>query len=297
MQGIIVTPGGDVWAADIEKSQMVYMPKGDPAKGKLLFQNKTGDPKDNPGKLASPFHLAIDQKDHIWVSNVLADWVTRFRASDPSKVETFKVGFSPSGMAIDSQGNVWVTNRLPNSKRGEKVLGEMLAAAKAGKGPDVPLTRAMQMQKAGPEGGSVTILRPDGSQAPGSPVSGNGLAGPWAAAVDGNDHVWISNFANPTVGIVELAGSRPEANPPGLKMGDPISPPGGYVGGGLQAQIDIGIGPAGDVWVGNNWNNFDAVYGRVPEPLQMQGGGQGVVVFYGMAKPVRTPLIGPAQRP
>jgi hypothetical protein len=43
---------------------------------------------------------------------------------------------------------------------------------------------------------------PDGSQAPGSPVFSNGLVGPGR---DGNDHVWISNFANPTAGIVELA--------------------------------------------------------------------------------------------
>src|SRR5262245_42188466 len=78
MQGIIVTPGGDVWALDVEKSQVVYLPRGDPSRGKLLFQNKTGDPRDNPGKLVAPFHLAIDQKDHIWVSNAAADWVTRF---------------------------------------------------------------------------------------------------------------------------------------------------------------------------------------------------------------------------
>jgi hypothetical protein len=94
---------------------------------------------------------------------------------------------------------------------------------------------------------------------------------------------------------VELAGCRPEANPPGLKMGDPISPPGGYVGGGLQMQVDIGIGPAGDVWVGNNWNYFDALVDRVPEALSTLGGGQGMVVFFGMAKPVKTPLIGPAE--
>jgi hypothetical protein len=32
-----------------------------------------------------------------------------------------------------------------------------------------------------------TILRPDGSEAPGSPIIGSGLVGPWAAVVDGND--------------------------------------------------------------------------------------------------------------
>ena len=82
-----------------------------------------------------------------------------------------------------------------------------------------------------------------------------------------------------------------------MKMGDAISPPGGYVGGGLQAQIDLAIDPAGNVWVGNNWDNFDAVLSRVPEPLSTRGAGQGLVVFYGMAKPVRTPLIGPVQQP
>ncbi len=70
----------------------------------------------------APFHLAIDQQDRIWVSNAAGDWVTRFAASDPTKVETFKVGFSPSGLAIDSKGNVWVSNRLGSSERGRLKL-------------------------------------------------------------------------------------------------------------------------------------------------------------------------------
>ncbi len=58
--------------------------------------------------------------------------------------------------------------------------------------------------KGGPEGGSVTLLRPDGSQYPGSPFTGGGLPGPRAAAVDGNDNVWVSNFAMPDGRIVQL---------------------------------------------------------------------------------------------
>jgi hypothetical protein len=45
MQGIIATPSGDIWALDLEHSQIVYMPKGDPAKGQLLFVNKTAIPR------------------------------------------------------------------------------------------------------------------------------------------------------------------------------------------------------------------------------------------------------------
>jgi hypothetical protein len=46
---------------------------------------------------------------------------------------------------------------------------------------------------------------------------------------------------------VELCGFRTEICPPGMKTRDAISPPGGYVGGGLGLQVEATIGPAGDV--------------------------------------------------
>ncbi len=218
MQGIIATPNGDIWALDVEKSQLVHLPNGDAARGRILCQNRSGNPEDNPCRLAAPFHLAIDPQDRIWVTNAAGDWVTRFPASDPTRVETFPTGYSGSGLAIDSQGNVWVTNRF-------------------------------------------------------------------------------GNFASSTTGIVELCGVRTETCPPGMQPGDAISPAGGYVGGGMQLLIDIGIDPAGNVWVDNNWQNLDSCFGTPPEPLSTLCGGQGLVVFYGLAKPVRTPLIGPARAP
>ena len=49
------------------------------------------------------------------MTNALRQARPRFPASDPSKVETFKAGWSGSGLGIDSQGNVWVTNRFGSS--------------------------------------------------------------------------------------------------------------------------------------------------------------------------------------
>jgi hypothetical protein len=83
---------------------------------------------DNPCKLMVPFHLAIDQKGDLWISNHLADHVTRISAADPSKVDTFKAGYSGSGLAVDSLGNIWITNKLGSSPRGLAKLTEMLAA-------------------------------------------------------------------------------------------------------------------------------------------------------------------------
>ena len=91
MQGIIVTPNGDVWALDFGDDKVVYMPKGDPTKVKFYCQSTDGKPnKDSPCKLNGPFGLAIDQQDRIWITNAIGDTVTRFPASDPSKVEVFR---------------------------------------------------------------------------------------------------------------------------------------------------------------------------------------------------------------
>src|SRR5271157_2780187 len=121
--------------------------------------------------------------------------------------------------------------------------------------------------------------------------TGGGLPGPWAVAVDGNDNIWISNFAMPNSPIVQLCGVKTENCAPGMKTGDQISPPGGYVGGGLQMQTDIAVDPAGNVWAMNNWQDIDSCFGYKNEAYSTRCGGQGVVIFYGMAKPVRAPQI------
>jgi hypothetical protein len=56
--------------------------------------------------------------------------------------------------------------------------------------------------------------------------------------------------------------------------------------GGLQMQTDLAIDPAGNVWVMNNWQDLESCFGFPSETLSTRCGGQGVVIFYGMAKPV-----------
>ena len=297
MQGIIVTPNGDVWALDFGDDKVVYMPKGDPTKAKFYCQSTDGKPnKDSPCKLNGPFHLAIDQQDRIWITNAIGDTVTRFPASDPSKVEVFPTGGgSGKGMAIDSKGNAWITNTIGSGLTLETKL--RLLALKLTDRPLWALDQvALKDLMDHPGLGSVSMLRPDGSPAPGSPFNPGSIWGAWAVSIDGNDHAWISNFA-PGGGLTELCGARTETCPAGMKTGDPISPPDGYKGGGMQLLVDASIDPAGDVWVSNNWQDPASCYGKPDEGLSTRCGGQGIIVFYGMAKPVRSPQIGPAQAP
>jgi hypothetical protein len=59
MQGIIVTPSGDVWALGISKGQLVYFPKGDLTKGRIVCE---GDKEEPCKSFRAPFHLGIDSK-------------------------------------------------------------------------------------------------------------------------------------------------------------------------------------------------------------------------------------------
>jgi hypothetical protein len=295
MQGVIVTPNGDVWAVDFSDDKVVYLPKGDPSKVKFYCQSTDGRPnKDNPCKLNSPFHLAIDQQDRIWITNVIGDTVTRFPASDASKVEVFTTGgFSGKGMAIDSQGNAWITNTLGS---GLTLATKLKLLEQKETGQFLAMHHTVLDDLLGHPGlGSVSMLRPDGSPAPGSPFNPTGsIWGAWAVSIDGNDHVWVSNFA-PGGGITELCGARTETCPPGMKTGDAISPPGGWKGGGMQMLVDVSIDPAGNVWVSNNWQDPTSCYGKPEESVSTRCGGQGMTVFYGLAKPVRALQIGPAR--
>jgi hypothetical protein len=121
MQGIIVTPNGDVWAVGISKRQLLYFPKGDWTEGRILCEGDSGQPCKS---FTAPFHLAIDQQDRIWVADS-SDHVTRFPASNPSQAENFKTGILNSGLNIDSKGNVWVANRFGTGPRALTHLADM----------------------------------------------------------------------------------------------------------------------------------------------------------------------------
>jgi len=302
MQGIITTPNGDVWALDNEKDQIIYLPKGDATKGRILGRTVNGKPVGGTLQVKGPFHLAVDQQDRIWVTNSGSNTVTRFPASDPGKAEQITVGFAPRAVAIDSLGNAWVANTVGHPSTKEKLAlvetklkskAEGLVEDSASKADAKMWIDLFELLVKYP-GGDVSMVRADGTVLP--PFDGGkSIIGPWGIAIDGNDNVWVANATGRSV--TQLCGARPANCPPGTKTGDPISPPGGYIGG-LQIITDVAIDPAGNLWVANNWDRPDEGFKKVPEPaLSTRFGGNGTVVFFGVAKPVRTPLIGPPPAP
>ena len=87
----------------------------------------------------------------------------------------------------------------------------------------------------------MTLLRPDGTQFPGSPFTGGGLPGPLRYGRRRQRQCLDLELCHAEQPDHPLCGARMENCPPGFKTGDQISPPGGYVGGGLQMQTDLAV--------------------------------------------------------
>ncbi len=303
MQGILVAPNGDVWTVDNENNQIVHLPGGDVSKGRILGRTVDGKPVDGTLQVKGPFGIAIDQQDRIWITNSGSNTVTRFPASDPGNAEEIEVGFSPHAVAIDSRGNAWVGNLIGHPGTMEKlalVKQKLEGKAEAWEGSMSADERAANMWvnlwdiiNEYP-GGDVSMITPDGT-VHGPFNAGGAITGPWGIAIDGNDNVWVASSTSHSV--TQLCGVRTETCPPGLKTGDPITPSEGYIGG-LKIIAPIALDPAGNVWVGNGFNDTKAGFSEIPPEAQStQFPAHTMVVFFGVAKPVRTPLIGPAEGP
>jgi hypothetical protein len=105
--------------------------------------------------------------------------------------------------------------------------------------------------------------------------------------------VWVAGSTSHSV--TQLCGVRTETCPPGLRTGDPIAPSAGYIGG-LQTIAPIALDPAGNVWVGNGFDDTKAGFSEdPPEAESTRFAAHTIVVFFGVGKPVKTPLIGPVE--
>jgi hypothetical protein len=280
LQGVGVAANGDVWIADATKNQMLYFPDGR-VKDERLIQV--------PG-LKSPFGVAIDAQNRVWVSNAQSDTVVRFSASDPSKVESFRAGIGVRGVALDSKGNLWVASNMsldfppPTIPDGVSIMKQFQLAGQH-------LVKELPPGKAT---GVVNMIRPDGTQpAPMGFTGNNAINVPWGVSIDGNDDVWVGNFWGR--GVVLMAGAEPKGHPAGMMTGDVIHV---FQGGNIQMLTDVVIDPAGNVWAANNWNFPPAVLDDVPaQPTSTWGGGSGFTVIYGVAAPVKAPLMGQPRQP
>jgi hypothetical protein len=199
-----VAANGYVWIADGTKNDLLYFPGGRVKDGRIVkFEG-----------LKSPFGVAIDDQNRVWVSNSQSDTVVRFPADDPSKGESFRVGIGVRGVALDSKGNLWVASNKsldlppPVIPDGVSIMEQFKIA----------LGHMLKVLADNPKmtTGVMNMVRPDGTQpAPTGFTGGNALNVPWGVSIDGNDDVWVGNFWGR--GVVLMAGDDSDHFEQGLE--------------------------------------------------------------------------------
>jgi hypothetical protein len=284
VQGTVVDRWGNVWLASYGNDSVVVYPEGNPdawiSYPPPPIPTPVGTPQPQaPGTCT--FGIAVDDTGAL-----PAAWVTYgaglgWPRANPAHVARFvlengaltctlalQVGASSKAIALDSKGNAWIAS-----------------------------------------GGDDTVYRvtPDGQVA--GFTDRGGLNSPWGVTVDGNDDVWVANFGHlgilydyTNAAVSKLAGVD---SPSGLPFGQPISPETGYTlptagepvtlpdgsplyedgtpcYSPLMRMTSVTIDQAGNLWAVNNWKPR---FGTDFEPACGNPGGDGIVIFVGLARP------------
>lgn len=255
------------------------------------------------GGVSWPQGTVSDQLGNIWIANCGNNSVTRYTDGDPGRASNFPLAIEkPFDIAFNGRGQAFVTGDGSDAvemlnQDGTSALGAPIRGGGLNKpmGIGADIEGNMWVADSGfasvpcPQGappprghtGAVTMITSKGTNP--TEFTGGGLSNPWGVAVDGHDNVWVTNFGGQR--LSEFCGKRTRNCPPGTHTGDPISPDTGYGFDGLVRNTGVQIDPSGNVWVANNWKTY-------PFPERNAGGYQ-MVVFIGLAGPLRTPLIGP----
>ena len=247
------------------------------------------------GNLGGPQGLALDLDGGVWFANFNNNTITMYPDGDPdAAINLSNLGImNPFGIAADANGNVWagawgdhkLVKLTPNGSTIDSVVY-------TGGGLSKPLGLTIDMNGniwlANSLGDTVSMFHSDGTPDPNSPFHGGGIALPWGVSIDGNNNVWVANFSGDHPTLSELCGATVGNCPNGLNTGDPITPSTGYTSSLLQRQTAAVADASGNVWCADNW---------MLQPQMSNPGGNGMVVYLGLAGPVKVPMLGPVQKP
>ena len=273
-QGTASDTFGNIWIGNCGNASVTKL-----ANGSIGSASNFMPVVDNQPVLSKPFGVTVDPDNRVWVASNNNDRIVAFN-QDGSLYKVLADPFIslPMGVASDASGNIWIAN---SGAVRPPCAGDLDADR---------LSDADAVAESPIPGASVSVYLKDTGELHAPPFRGGGIFMPWGIAVDGNNDVWVANFAgrrSGLIGVTQLCGIGSPSCPAG-QYGQPISPATGYTSNGLERITGVSIDASGNVWLANNWlRDID---------LENPGGHQ-LVVFLGLAAPIKMPLIGPPESP
>jgi len=304
--GVAVDSFNNCWISSFADGQIAqFCPNG------TLIQNARN--------LNHPMGMEVDQMGNLWITN-MGDptdpldfgYVTVYIAGNPNnRIDHVSSIHKPFSLAIDSFGRVWVANSgfapvgsvtiLELTKDFEiEVVQDQLTSNALGHPPEPgmlrpygdfasPKTIAIDINDNGwisnLETNEVSFI--DGQTFEVIDYPADPRSRGWGLAVDANNFIWVASFTNPPLGPLFQ-------KPPVISVIQGFGFDSGaflysFSNPSLQHITGLQIDSSGNVWAVNNWS-------LETTPSQVVGG-DGLVQFIGLAKPVAAPLIGPPRLP
>lgn len=276
VQGTTSDQDGNIWMASNGNSVIQVFPNGDPNPSFPPYQDEN----------VKPFHIVVNDIGEAYVSYTNTSALAKLTYDNGTYDRVFSVPIgnkaNPKGIGLDTHGNVWATAGAESKVYAFDSNGQPLGDA-------------------------------DG-------YGDGGTVGPWGLSVDSHDNVWVANFGleeqiDLKYRLTQLCGVSAGHCPADANtIGAAISPATGWTlpSGGDQVLLASGkplyyplnvksykplmratatqIDMAGNVWVTNNWKPSGL------NDLIKNPGGDGMVIFVGMAAPV-APGIGLPKAP
>jgi sugar lactone lactonase YvrE len=274
--GLTVDGSNNIWVANEQSSSSINGGSGNVVKFSNTGQLLSGASGYSAGGIYYPQGLAADTTGNVWVVDYGDSLVSLLSSSGTAVNGSTAWGsgqlFLPVAVTVDASHNAWVANQSANtitriSSDGSKVTQVSCCNGASG----VAVDQGGNVWVANYFGNSISEVSSSGSVLLNG-QTGGGVDHPQAVAIDGAGRVWVGNFHKSTVS--EFAAYN-AASP-----GAPLSPAAGL---GTDAQLGspfaLAIDASGNLWVSNS------------------NGANTVTVFVGLATPVKTPLLGPAQLP
>ena len=274
--GLTVDGSNNIWVANEQTSYSINGGSGNVAKFSSTGQLLSGASGYADGGVYFPQGLAADTTGNVWVVDYGDSLITLLASTGIAVNGATAWGTGqlalPVSVAVDASHNAWVANQSSNtitriSPDGSKITPITCCDGASG----VAVDQAGNAWVANYFGNSISEVSSAGAVLL-TGQTGGGVDHPQGIAIDGAGKIWTGNLHKAT--ISEFSGS---ASP---TPGTPLSPAAGL---GTDAQLGspfaVAIDASGNIWVTNS------------------NGANTVTAFIGLATPVKTPVLGPAQLP